>query len=337
MGATFARSRTFVAGETLTATNLNGVETNILNNFTPGGMDDYSADVTTMRIVTDPYPASVESLATSLQGELERIRYVIAQITGETYWFKDPTQISRVAVSVAGTVDAITAVHSPTFTAWVDKMRGIFRAGGANTSTTPTFAPDGLAAKTLVKESLLALSVGNIVGAGHEVEWIYNATADKVIILNPFIVGQLVKLVKSQTGALTSTTAVIPFDDTIPQNTEGTEILTATITPKLATNILIVRVTVLSSGNSGKAIHALFQDSIANALAVAAQQSDTYDCVTTSFTHTMVAGTVNPITFKVRSGSQNGGTLYINGYEPAGTRVFGGVAATSITVEEVIP
>jgi len=42
MGATFARSRTFVAGEILTATNLNGIETNILNNFTPAGMDDYN-------------------------------------------------------------------------------------------------------------------------------------------------------------------------------------------------------------------------------------------------------------------------------------------------------
>lgn len=91
----------------------------------------------------------------------------------------------NVASSVAGTVDAITAVFSPTFTAWVDKMRGTFRAGGANTSTTPTFAPDGLAAKTFVKENLAALAAGDIVGAGHEVEWIYNATADKVILLNP--------------------------------------------------------------------------------------------------------------------------------------------------------
>ena len=89
------------------------------------------------------------------------------------------------ASSVGGTVDAITATHSPAFTAWVDKMRGTFRAGGANATTTPTFAPDGLAAKTFVKENLAALAASDIAGAGHEVNWIYNATADKVLLLNP--------------------------------------------------------------------------------------------------------------------------------------------------------
>lgn len=91
----------------------------------------------------------------------------------------------NVASVVGGTVDAITATFDPPFTAWVDKMRFAFRATGANTSTTPTFAPDGLAAKTLVKENLAAFAAGDIAGAGHEVEGFYNATADKVVILNP--------------------------------------------------------------------------------------------------------------------------------------------------------
>ena len=89
------------------------------------------------------------------------------------------------AVSVGGTVDAITAVFSPTFTALVDKMEAIIRAAGANTITTPTFAPDGLTAKTIVKENLAALAAGDIVGAGHELHLIYNATADKWILFNP--------------------------------------------------------------------------------------------------------------------------------------------------------
>ncbi|MBT9167517.1 MAG: hypothetical protein DDT19_00855 [Syntrophomonadaceae bacterium] len=91
----------------------------------------------------------------------------------------------NVATSVAGTADAITAVYIPPFTAWVDRMGGTFRATGANTTTAPTFAPDGLVAKIIVKENLAALAAGDIAGAGHEVMWIYNITADRVVLLNP--------------------------------------------------------------------------------------------------------------------------------------------------------
>lgn len=58
-------------------------------------MDDYSANTTEMRAVADPYPASAESLATSLQGEIERLRYqhlqAINAINGgaNSYWYQD--------------------------------------------------------------------------------------------------------------------------------------------------------------------------------------------------------------------------------------------------------
>ena len=50
----------------------------------------YSADATAMQATTDPYPAGSPSLATSLLGEIQRLRYLVAQITGETYWYIDP-------------------------------------------------------------------------------------------------------------------------------------------------------------------------------------------------------------------------------------------------------
>lgn len=94
-GATFSRVKTWTAGETLTASDLNAEYTNILTNLTPAGIDDYSASNTEMRTVTDPYPASSESLATSLAGELERVRYQILEIkkamqaSNVTYWYQD--------------------------------------------------------------------------------------------------------------------------------------------------------------------------------------------------------------------------------------------------------
>ena len=100
--------------------------------------------------------------------------------------------ISSHSASVGGTVDVITAVHAPVMTTWVGMtgFRGIFTATGANTSATPTFNPDGIGAKTLVKLNNLALVAGDISGAGHEVEWEYNGT--NVVILNPARIGKSV-------------------------------------------------------------------------------------------------------------------------------------------------
>lgn len=93
-GATFSRITEWSDGNTLTASALNAEFDNILNNGTPTGWDDYSVSLSQMRSTADPYPGSVESQATSLAGELERIRYQILQIkngmqTGQTYWYED--------------------------------------------------------------------------------------------------------------------------------------------------------------------------------------------------------------------------------------------------------
>jgi len=246
----------------------------------------------------------------------------------------------RVATSVSGTVDAITAVHSPTFPAWVDKMRGIFRATGTSTSATPTFAPDGLTAKTIVKENLAAFASGDIAGAGHEVSWIYNSASDNVVLLNPKAqsTSKFIQAVKYQTGGLISGTGSIPLDDTIPQNTEGTEVMSVAITPTSASSILIIRVTIIN-GFSGTShlTGALFQDATANSLAAAVLYYGSTEGKTLTFTHTMTAGTTSSTTFKVRIGPAGGETFYFNGYGSSAGRLYGGVAASSITVEEYTP
>lgn len=91
MPATFTTPLVTAAdGDLITADLWNNEFENLSTNFTPAGMDDYSASDGEMQTTTDPYPGSVVSRPTSLQGELERMRYVIAQITGETHWYQDP-------------------------------------------------------------------------------------------------------------------------------------------------------------------------------------------------------------------------------------------------------
>jgi hypothetical protein len=89
--AVITKSHDWITGETITEALLDAIEDNIIDNgLIPAGIEDYSATDAQMQTQTDPYPGSVISKATALAGELERIRYQIAQIMGETYWYLDP-------------------------------------------------------------------------------------------------------------------------------------------------------------------------------------------------------------------------------------------------------
>ena len=148
--------------------------------------------------------------------------------------------------------------------------------------------------------------------------------------------GDLVQTVTSSSGAVATGTTTIPLDDTIPQNTEGDQYLSATITPTNAANILeiSVQMSVTNSGGVGMMALALFQDSNANALAATIGANiDSNAQGFRTLTHSMVAGTTSPTTFKVRAGSNNAGTTTFNG--SGGSRVFGGVMASRITVREL--
>jgi len=90
MGATFSRIKTFQDDTYLTAADLNNEFDNILNNLTPDGIDDASSNVSSMQAETDPYPSQNASLPTNLTGEIQRLRYVIRQLSQKTYWYQDP-------------------------------------------------------------------------------------------------------------------------------------------------------------------------------------------------------------------------------------------------------
>mgnify|MGYP003670631653 FL=1 len=82
--------------------------------------------------------------------------------------------------------------------------------------------------------------------------------------------GQVVQVVNVTSTARVAGTTTIPHDDTIPQNSEGTEMMTLAITPTNSSNILRIEAVIfLTSSAVGRYILvALFQDSTANAIAV---------------------------------------------------------------------
>jgi hypothetical protein len=88
------------------------------------------------------------------------------------------------AAAAAGTVDAITATFTPAITL-ADKTICTVVAGGANTSTTPTFAPNGLTARTIVKQGGQALVAGDIPRAGFVALLQYDLANTRWELLNP--------------------------------------------------------------------------------------------------------------------------------------------------------
>lgn len=147
-------------------------------------------------------------------------------------------------------------------------------------------------------------------------------------------VGTIVDRVYAEYTTHASLTTTIPMDDTIPQKTEGTKILEVTITPKAATN----RIRVRFMGFAGAAISenfqaALFIDDVASALCCtsAATQAAVQTPMVLEYEH--VAGNTSPRTYKLHVGG-NAGAITMNG-RPSG-RFFGGVARSTLVVEEIV-
>lgn len=147
------------------------------------------------------------------------------------------------------------------------------------------------------------------------------------------------QVVSTITGALATGTTQIPYDDTIPQNTEGDQYMTLAITPKSATSTLLINVVfncTLGAANYGTM--ALFQDSTANALAaVSCLASNISGTATYPFqmilNYKMTSGTTSSTTFKVRAGPGGSDTMAFNGQ--SGARRLGGVMASSIIITEI--
>ena len=147
--------------------------------------------------------------------------------------------------------------------------------------------------------------------------------------------GSVVQVVNVQTGAVATGTTAIPFDDTIPQITEGDEFMTLAITPKSSSNKLKIDVIVNgASSASGDITIALFVGTTANALATAdIFKSAANHRTNFMLTHFEEAGSTSELTFRVRAGTSGSQTFTFNGHSTG--RLFGGTFLSSITITEI--
>lgn len=136
-------------------------------------------------------------------------------------------------------------------------------------------------------------------------------------------------------------TTNIPFDDTIPQDDEGDEILSASITLNAANSRVRVRFQGWGTGFDGAESRrwaaALFIDPTADALAVGVSGLATNSIpnnlspVVIEFEH--APGSVGPHEYNIRVGGASGHSIRLNGF--SSTRLFGGAGRATLTVEEV--
>lgn len=108
---------TRASGTVLTAAIYNGDHENHITNGVPAQLDDYSVNATEMRLTNDPGEDGAESLATSLGGELERLRFAIAEAkkgfntdTAPTRWYSTPSGLLGSLVKFAGSTSSFPAL-----------------------------------------------------------------------------------------------------------------------------------------------------------------------------------------------------------------------------------
>jgi hypothetical protein len=376
------------------------------------------------------------------QNDVQQNDYPIDNISNEP-GATGPAGTFQMATA-GGTVDAITADYSPNVT--LSNLTTVgFVALGANTSTTPTFAPDGLTARTITKKGGVALRAGDIPGALAACLLEYNSANTRWELLNPgsetFGTEQSIAsatttnlgTLSTNTALITGTTTItgfgnaasttqpiyfirfsgvltlthngtsliipgstnittangdtaivqylgasnwkvlqytrvsglpivnptvsasarissttyttnttlsttIPYDDTIPQNTEGTEILSLAFTPTNASSTLIIDWKIAGSGGSGSGVSmaALFVDSTANALNTVANYPATAAVPTPlAGKYVVSAGSTSARTYKIRVGTQSG-SYFPNG-DGGASRKFGGTSICILTVTEILP
>lgn len=158
----------------------------------------------------------------------------------------------------------------------------------------------------------------------------------KIQVMGPGVkrTGDVVQQKTTNVSAYSTWATTMPYTS-VPQITDGAEVMTATITPTSALNTLVISTVCLVTPSAASVIScALFMNAVASALAaVGYLQEATWGDMST-LTHSMIAATTSRITFRVRVGASTGSTYFNSSYSTTGT--YGGVSSSSLTVTEVM-
>jgi hypothetical protein len=153
------------------------------------------------------------------------------------------------------------------------------------------------------------------------------------LILYP---GCVVQTAYGEYTANSNITTAIPNDDTIPQNTEGVEIINLSITPRFATSLILVRFhgqVTLGGSAPGMVSAALFRDSVVNALGATGTRVEVTDSrVPIALEFQDSPATTSAVAYKIRVGP-DAGIARLNGSSTA--RRYGGASRATLVLQEI--
>jgi len=235
--------------------------------------------------------------------------------------------------TAGGTANALTGSLAFTTAALTDLMSVIIETPSANTGAV-TFNLDSHGAKDVKKIDGSALESGDLVANGIY-ELVYSATLDDWVLVGGGGGGGgggALQRVTDYYTTKSSHTTTIPIDTSIPQITEGEQIMSAAITPKSASSTLAIRISVPVTGSAiAHMVVALFVDSTANAIASGWHTKTSSSDAFLMFLETEISNaSLTARTYKVRIGSHSG-TAYVNGGAPG---YYGGTAGAMMIIEE---
>ena len=163
--------------------------------------------------------------------------------------------------------------------------------------------------------------------------WSATPTRTQLFGLGVKLPGDVVQATPGFVNGVSTTSTVIPFDDTIPQITEGAEFATLSITPSSKVNLIEIEAELLLYAAAQANISmALFQDATANALIATSSTQNTGYLAPVRLFWAQLAALITSTTFRVRAGPSSSLTITLNG--SAGSRLFGGVAGSFMRAVE---
>lgn len=245
-------------------------------------------------------------------------------------------QISRIwiaGIDVGGVIEL----------AWYQSVSGTniknFDEGGVISTTAEGGAGAADSAQTWYSTTARASVAFTILGYFESTQNVAGtwASAATTIVVNPAVrPGMIMQSLRTSTTAIVTCNTNIPFDNTIPQNTEGTQVLTQSITPTSGANVIRVEFGGWGStvGSGSNMTASLIQDATANALAAAASQFGATSAIGPIFLrHEFVGNIIVATSMNIRVGN-SAATVTINA-DTTPTQLYGGRASTWENVTEI--
>jgi len=155
------------------------------------------------------------------------------------------------------------------------------------------------------------------------------------VLFDDLPAGSVIQVANYTTGTMATTTTITPYDNTVPQSSEGTDIMTLSFTANKSNSKL--KVDVIFNGsvttNGGVMTLTLFKDTDASALGVSRFSGQANQSYCFTFSYYINAVDTSAHTYKIKLGTNTAGTVTFNGTN--GVAEYGGAMASSITIMEI--